>query len=49
MAKSVKPVLLIEVTEKRGTGNKGDPARVVVQYWDYNNNLIFESDPTKRD
>ncbi|HEM3632574.1 hypothetical protein [Streptococcus suis] len=47
MVKSVKPVLLIEVTTLRGVGTKDDPSRVVIQYWDYNNNLIFELDPTE--
>lgn len=49
MVKSVKPVLLIEVIATRGVGTKDDPSRAVIQYWDYNNNLIFELDPAKSD
>lgn len=45
MIESVKPVALIEVAARKGEGTKDSPSRIVIQYWDYNNKLIFELDP----
>lgn len=29
---------------RRGEGVEGDPIRVIIQYWDFAGNLIFEVD-----
>lgn len=41
---NVEIVELIKVTFKRGKGTEDDPIRVVSQYWDKENVLIFEKD-----
>ena len=41
---SVEIVELIKITFKRGKGTEDDPIRVVTQYWDKENVLIFEKD-----
>jgi hypothetical protein len=41
---NVEIVELIKVTFKRGKGTEDDPIRVVTQYWDKENVLIFEKD-----
>ena len=45
MVKSVKPILLLKVEEQRGNATENNPLRVVTQFWDFNNNLVFEKDP----
>ena len=41
---SVEIVELIKIAFKRGKGTEDDPIRVVTQYWDKENILIFEKD-----
>jgi len=41
---SVEIVELIKITFKRGKGTEDDPIRVVTQYWEKENVLIFEKD-----
>lgn len=41
---NVEIVELIKITFKRGKGTEGDPVRVVTQYWNKENVLIFEKD-----
>jgi hypothetical protein len=41
---SVEMVELIKITFKRGKGTENDPFRLVTQYWDKENLLIFEKD-----
>lgn len=38
--------LVIETKTLRGEGTRGDPARIVKQYWDFDGNLLAEMDPT---
>ncbi len=40
-----KIIEVIETTEKRGTGTKKDPVRMVYQLWTKEGDLIFERDP----
>ena len=41
---SVEIVDLIKITFKRGKGTEDDTIKVVTQYWDKENVLIFEKD-----
>ncbi len=45
MSKDVEIVKFIK-TEllRRGEGIPGDPVRIIIQYWDFNGNLICEID-----
>lgn len=45
VVESVKLVKLIEVKVVKGTGTQGNPTRLVTQYWNYENHLVFELDP----
>jgi hypothetical protein len=46
---SVEVVSLIKITMSRGKGTEQDIARQVIQYWNYNNELVFEVDPLNDD
>lgn len=45
VVESVKLVKLIEVKVVKGTGTQVNPTRLVTQYWNYENHLVFELDP----
>ena len=42
--KSAKVIQVIETKSTRGKGTSADPVRVVIQYWDFEGNLICEKD-----
>ena len=42
---SAKIVQVIETTAARGDGTEEWPSRRVVQYWDFDGNLLAENDP----
>ena len=44
MIKSVEIEKLIKIKTIKGTGKEKDPMRSVVQYWDFENNMLFEID-----
>ena len=52
MAESARPrgtdnarvIQVIETSSLRGRGTEDDPCRDVKQYWDFNGNLLAESD-----
>ncbi|AGF87591.1 hypothetical protein [Streptococcus suis] len=45
VVESVKLIGLIEVKVVKGTGTQENPTRLVTQYWNYENHLVFEIDP----
>lgn len=42
--KSARVIQVIETTANRGLGTKGDPVRVVTQYWDFEGKFLAEMD-----
>jgi hypothetical protein len=48
---SGKQVEVVNLTrteiEGRGKGTADDPFRRIVQYWDFDGNLVFEEDPER--
>ena len=43
---SVENVRLVKITYRKGNGTKENPARVVSQFWNQKNEMVFEIDPT---
>lgn len=43
---SVENVELIKITYRKGNRTKENPARVVSQFWNQKNEMVFEIDPT---
>ncbi len=41
---SAKVIQVIETKSTRGKGTDADPVREVIQYWDFEGNLICEKD-----
>ena len=41
---SARVIQMIETKSTRGKGTSADPVRVVIQYWDFEGNLICEKD-----
>ena len=37
-------ILVIETKALRGSGTDDDPVRIVIQYWDFDGNLLAEND-----
>ena len=46
---SARVVQVIETTSMRGEGTEQDMSRVVTQYWDFDGNLLAESDPCEKE
>ncbi|WP_069997776.1 carboxypeptidase [Cellulosilyticum sp. I15G10I2] len=44
---SVRVLQVIETRSCRGKGIEEDPYRVVIQYWDFEGNMLAEKDPAK--
>lgn len=44
-----KVIEIIETKSTRGNGTSADPVREIVQYWDFEGNLICEKDQIKND
>ena len=44
MMDSVEVVQVIKTKSTRGDGTSADPKREIVQYWDFDGNLIAEGD-----
>lgn len=42
---SARIIQVIETQSLRGDGTEGDMCRIVKQYWDFDGNLLAESDP----
>lgn len=42
---SARVVSVIETRALRGTGTEKDKCRIVIQYWDFEGNLLAENDP----
>lgn len=42
---SAKIIQVIETKHTRGNSTGADPIREVIQYWDFDGNLIAEKDP----
>lgn len=57
MAESVRPrgtdnarvIQVIETNSLRGKGTEEDPCRNVRQYWDFEGNMLAESDPCAKE
>lgn len=45
--KSVKVVEVIRTETVVGTATESDPVRTVIQYWDFDGNLLSENDPNE--
>lgn len=45
--KSAKVIEVIETRSVRGSGDYGDEFREVIQYWDFEGNLLAEDDPIR--
>lgn len=43
----VRVIRVIETRAIRGSGTEEDPVREIVQYWDFEGNLLAEHDPEK--
>ena len=43
---SVENVQLVKITYRKGNGTEENPARVVSQFWNQKNEMVFEIDPT---
>ena len=43
---SVENVELIKITYRKGNGTKENPARIVSQFWNQKNEIVFEIGPT---
>lgn len=41
---SAQVIQVIKTESLRGEGTKEDPCRIVTQYWDFDGNLLAESD-----
>ncbi len=41
-------IQVIETSALRGGGTEEDKCRIVIQYWDFEGNLLAENDPDKR-
>lgn len=41
---NAKVIKVIKTESLRGEGTEEDPARLVIQYWDFKGNLLCESD-----
>lgn len=46
---SAKIIKVIETKSLAGAGIEGDPVRIVIQYWDFEGNLLAENDPHYND
>ncbi len=42
---TARMLTVIETTARRGSGECGDPIRVVTRYWTTDGKLLFEIDP----
>lgn len=42
---SAKVIQVIQTEALRGSGSEDDMCRIVRQYWDFDGNLLAESDP----
>ena len=42
---SVENVQLVKITYRKGNGTKENPTRVVSQFWNQKNEMMFEIDP----
>lgn len=47
MIKNVKTVSLIKVDILKGDGTEENPVRIISEFWDYEENMIFEIDSLK--
>lgn len=45
---SAKIVQVIETKSIYGIGTTSDPCRIITQYWDFDGNMLAESDPVNR-
>ncbi len=41
---SARVIQVIETQSLKGSGTENDPCRVVIQYWDFDGNLLAEND-----
>ena len=46
---SARVVSVIETRALRGTGTEKDKCRIVIQYWDFEGNLLAENDPCEKE
>lgn len=46
---SARVTQVIETTALRGEGTNNDLCRIVTQYWDFEGNLLAESDPCAKE
>ena len=46
---SARVVSVIETRALRGTGTEKDKCRIVIQYWDFEGNLLAENDPCAKE
>ena len=46
---SAKVISVIETRSLRGRGTSDDPCREVIQYWDFEGNLLAENDPQAKE
>lgn len=42
---SAKVIQVIETRSLKGNGTETDPCRVLIQYWDFEGNLLAQDDP----
>ena len=45
---SARVIQVVETKSIRGTGTENDLCREVIQYWDFDGNLLAEKDPEER-
>lgn len=46
---SARVVSVIETRALRGIGTEKDKCRIVIQYWDFEGNLLAENDPCAKE
>ena len=46
---NAKVIQVIQTVSVKGNGTELDPCREVIQYWDFEGNLIVTKDPLKMD
>ena len=46
---NAKVIQVIQTVTVKGNGTELDPCREVIQYWDFEGNLIVTKDPLKMD